>query len=120
MGLHPCNLLILAPMAVFGLIVLVVIYVIVQIIKVGRQVNDPVQRQALLAIVIQVALLLLVTLFMVQVEMASFTLLAYEARTALLMLQGTFSVVIALLYHPAFIKPSTPHHTPSQDPVDAN
>jgi hypothetical protein len=99
-----------AGFSVFGIIVIIIVYVIVKIFKIRHSTTDPVQWPALRAIAIQLSLLLSVTMLMVQVEMASFTMLPYEAKEAFLIIQGCLSSIIALLYFPAFIRPSEKQH----------
>ncbi len=99
-----------AGFSVFGIIVLIVVYVIARIFKIRHSTTDPVQWTALRAIAIQLSLLLAVTMLMVQVEMASFTMLPYEWRLTLSIIQSGLSMIIALLYFPAFIKPSEKQH----------
>ncbi len=99
-----------AGFTVFGIIVLIVVYVIVRIFKIRHSTIDPVQWTALRAIAIQLLLLLAVTMLMVQVEMASFTMLPYEPKLTFSIAQSGLSMLIALLYFPAFISPSEKQH----------
>ncbi len=95
---------------VFGIIALIIVIVIMRIFKIRHSTTDPMQWPALRAIAIQLLLLLAVTMLMVQVEMSSFTMLSHEVCYTFSIIQSGLSMSIALLYFPAFIRPSEKQH----------